>query len=638
MKTIKSFSAALFVLAAISCNTENLTEPTDSALEPMYISGTATKTVFTPADGSVSWTAGDQLAIFDNQGGKNVFNNSEAAAASFSGEVTVGTTKFWGIYPADKVVSQNTKDGKVVVNLPADQTPVAGTFAEDVNISVTTGDKTPGVASVKGITFHNVCGLVSFTVPQRVAAKKVTFTASNRCIAGQLSVDCEDSSVEIIGNESQSVSMTGDFQSGSTFYFVVTPGEIKGFRIDVETNAGSQYYLGTNAGVLDIVAGGYVNIPDIDLKDGEVRVSASHTYSNGVLTGTSLTVNHGIPSQLWKDVTNLTLYVTKDGKEYRSYNGSVNAASVTPEGKDGVVGKVYLPQGTYQITGSYTMNGVTKNISTTAELEAPEFKGTATVTGTTSYSIYHNNGGTKNPDGANNHAAEMISDISASCPAVANISSEVLKEIPVNYSITLGTSELKKGTTTSTDAIEVDDETGNSWGQHTLLATFTFDGVAIQGSTVCHITGLPYTANPPKNSGNYLWSSNFQNALNTIDWGSSEVHLEGISRKALITSPAFQVPANIGVKLIVSTQMRTMSVVHVYAQSHLICRVSGNEVINRYGTKGEKDWKGSSNNIENFTGTGTGTLTSSNSVIEVENEYSKTEAYIKVKSVTLQYN
>lgn len=84
--------------------------------------------------------------------------------------------------------------------------------------------------------------------------------------------------------------------------------------------------------------------------------------------------------------------------------------------------------------------------------------------------------------------------------------------------------------------------------------------------------------------------------------------------------------------------MRTMSKLHIWAQSHLICRIGGNEVINRYGTKGSKDWTGSSNNVEEYTGIGTGTLTSSNSTIEVENEYPNTEAYIYVYSVSLAYN
>lgn len=522
MKTTKFLSAALFVFAAISCNTENFLEPTESALEPMYISGTATKTVFTPthAGGSVNWTAGDQLAIFDNLGGKNIFNNSDAAVASFSGEVSVGTTKFWGVYPADNVVSKNTADGTVIVDLPSDQTAAAGTFAEDLNISVTTGYKTPGVASVDNITFHNVCGLISFKLPERIAAKKVTFKASNRAIAGKLSVDCEDGNVTIVENASESVSMSGDFAKGSTFYFVVTPGDITGFRIDVETNAGSKYSLGTAEGVLNVVAGGYINLPNIDLKDGEVSVSASHRYSNdGVLTGSSLTVNHGIPSQLWKDVTNLTLSVTKDGKEYRSYNSTVNSATVTP------TGSVYLPQGEYEITGSYTMNGVTKYISETAELRAPEFS--VTSAGTTSYSLYKSG----NSSAANEQDAHKISNISATC----TISDNVLAELSANYSVSLGGSVIKSGSTNASKVTA--DEQTKSQGKYDLSASFTFDGVTENSEVVpCHITGLPYETSMNKNTTGWSNYSNVERDNGYFIFNPND---------AYVLSPAFTIPDDI---------------------------------------------------------------------------------------------
>ena len=94
MKTNRILSAALIVFAATACNTDYTTENfSGQDLEPMKIAGVETKTVFNPTEtgGTVNWTVGDHLAIFDNLGGKNIFNNSEGAAASFSGNVTAGT-------------------------------------------------------------------------------------------------------------------------------------------------------------------------------------------------------------------------------------------------------------------------------------------------------------------------------------------------------------------------------------------------------------------------------------------------------------------------------------------------------------------------------------------------------------------
>ena len=177
MKTIKFFSAALFVLAASACNVDYTTE-NFSNLEPMTISGIKTKTILNQADGSVNWTAGDKIAIYDNLSvEENIFTNTSDNVATFSGNVTAGTTQFWGVYPTDLIKGFN--NGTVTMNLPSDQTPVAGTFAEELNISVTSGAKTPGTELVEGVSFHNACGLIAFTVPTNIAAKKVTFISDN---------------------------------------------------------------------------------------------------------------------------------------------------------------------------------------------------------------------------------------------------------------------------------------------------------------------------------------------------------------------------------------------------------------------------------------------------------------------------
>ena len=249
MKTIKAFSAALIVLAATACNSDYINESaTANNLEPMTISGIETKTVFTPSadGGSVAWTAGDKIAVFDNLGGKNTFTNSENATASFSGNVTSGTTAFWAIYPEELV--KDFSNTSAIITLPSDQTIAAGTFAEDLNISAANGFKTPGTPEVDGITFSNVCGLISFTVPSNIAAQKVTFSTESRDLAGTLNVNFENSTMAISGEGSKSLTMEGDFAAGSTFYFVATPGAITGFKIEVDTKLGSFYYKSTQNG------------------------------------------------------------------------------------------------------------------------------------------------------------------------------------------------------------------------------------------------------------------------------------------------------------------------------------------------------------------------------------------------------
>ena len=548
MKTNRILSAALIVFAATACNTDYTTENfSGQDLEPMKIAGVETKTVFNPTEtgGTVNWTVGDHLAIFDNKGGKNIFNNSEGAAASFSGNVTAGTEMFWGIYPAELATSKSTTNGILTATLPATQTPAAGTFAEELNISVTTGFKTPGTPEVTGISFHNVCGLISFTVPQRIAAKKVTFSTESRELAGTLEINCENCTAKITENGSKSVSMEGNFDAGSTFYFVVTPGTITGYRIDVETNAGSLYYKSTAAGTLDIKAGDLKKLGTIDFKNGEMSVSASHTYSGSTLTGSTLTVNHGIPQNMWKDVTALNVTVSKDGTTFREFKRefkteSLDTATVVPKGN------TYLPHGDYTVSCSYTMKGVPTTSTKTVILDKPNFTGSASVSGVTSYSKYLK----RSLGDPNAHNAETITDISASCPAIANISAAVLKEVPVSYTIAIDDAAHKTGTINdpSTTTVAADNKTGAAWGERTLKATFTFDGVAINGSLVCHITGLPFYAPNFDTSGDRAWSIVQQGVVQYISFGSTiKLATDGAAPK--VATPAFHIPSDVNIKL-----------------------------------------------------------------------------------------
>ena len=535
MKTIKAFSAALIVLAATACNSDYINESaTANNLEPMTISGIETKTVFTPSadGGSVAWTAGDKIAVFDNLGGKNTFTNSENATASFSGNVTSGTTAFWAIYPEELV--KDFSNTSAIITLPSDQTIAAGTFAEDLNISAANGFKTPGTPEVDGITFSNVCAMVSFELPARIDARKVTFTASNREIAGDLKVNCEEFTASVAANGSKSVSMTGDFPAGSRFYFVIAPGVIEGFRIDVETEKGSAYYKSASSAALNTVAGKLINLPVIDFTEGVATATGSHIYDNGTLTGSAVAVNHGIPENMWADVTAISVTVQKGGQTYRTYSAdSVNAATVNPS-----AGNVYLPQGTYDVNIAYTMNGVETTANSAVTLPAPaEFA--VNVTGTTSYSLYK----ASNVSGANGHDARTISSPSAS---ISGISAAVLAEYPASYAFTLNGNS-SEGTSSNT-SFSTADFTGLANGTHSLSCSVTFDGVTASGKTTCEITGLPCSFNFYDNKDAAANSGWF---LNNVSWSTgtdgSKCSIFDSGKDGNLISPQFHTPDDINV-------------------------------------------------------------------------------------------
>lgn len=277
--------------------------------------------------------------------------------------------------------------------------------------------------------------------------------------------------------------------------------------------------------------------------------------------------------------------------------------------------------------------------STAITSPAPSFN--VTVSAETSYSRYLNY-----KDGVSGYSLDLA-NTAGSGDDIMNISAKVGISNGIlnnsNYTELYSVTSFKvdetalTNTSSAVGTLTAANLDGQSWAKHIVSASFKFDGIEKSGLKDCHVTGLPYIASPPTNGGDYKWESNSEELLNTVEWNDDGVRLEGISKKAMIISPSFHVPGNINTTLTVTARMRTMSVLHVYAQSHLICRISGTEVINRYGTKGSKDWSGGSDNVEEYTGIGTGILTSSNGTIEVENEYNKTEAYVYVYSVKLNY-
>lgn len=492
MKKINLVLAVLAFFAAASCSHEEYNSIIDKetagpadVLVPLSLStGEMTKTSL--AGGSVNWTGDDEIAVFDIVNYANRFSATSVAGSSavFEGFVGEGTTDFYAVYPY--TLAKSADASSIIVTLPAGQTSADGTFAEEHNISVAHGVKTVGEESVEGIRFSNVCGLIQFTVPQRIAAvKSVSFKAENRGLAGDLSISKSDLKVTEVANGSNTVNMTGDFAAGSTFYFVVAPGEVNGFSITVTAQNGATYSK-TSAKSFTVEAGAMKNLGVIDFK-AEPAAVAEHIYENGVLSGTKVTLTLGVPAGMEAYVENLTASMTKDGVEYRSISKTSAAASEVMAIANG---KTYVPQGDYAIEYTYTLNGVAETKTVNATVPAPEF--TVSASAYTSYSKYLEGA----VDAANACTAESVYDIRLS----VSISEAVLAQVPMTSN---------KGTIYNADGssyVAVSNESPSSpvfytlpeladcpWGSYTLNAEATFDGVTATSPTqTLHITGLPY--------------------------------------------------------------------------------------------------------------------------------------------------
>lgn len=551
-KDIFRIAAAVLSFAAVSCTNDMIDNGgevnQDGNLVPMILnSGPSVRTSLSGS--AVNWTADDVVAVYDRNNQSNRFTASsvDGSNAVFEGMVADGTTGFYAVYPYDKAVKAT--DSEIIVTLPSDQTPAAGTFAEEHNISIASGVKVPGVEEVNGILFMNICGLVQFTVPERLAAvSEVSFTANDKDIAGNLTVSKSDvQTVVSVSDASRTITMKGSFEAGSTFYFVVAPGQINGFSIKVVAENGAEFSK-VSAKSITVAAGAVKNLGVIDFTAAPTAV-ASHSYPNGILSGTDVTLNLGIPAGMEGYVQNLTAKMTSSaGTVVRSLSTTSAQQSMKLAVANGFT---YIPQGEYSLSYTYTLNGVedTKTISLT--VPAPTF--TVTADAYTSYDKYLNG----EISAANNCGPIDIYDINCS----VSISNTVLSQVGLSaWSASLvdsnGVDHLSQDNSVNENLsvfYKSDHISSFNVGTYKLSATATFDGVNISSAEdELIVTGLPYKAPSMVESD---WKFEYPAAYSNgkIVLGDSK----GIGGGIVVMTRAFYIPQNIGIKIDLYAYLRT---------------------------------------------------------------------------------
>ena len=628
MKKINIILAALAMTAAFSCSYEEpyVAPETDGTtpsevLVPLTLStGEMTRTSL---DGtSVKWTADDHIAVYDNVNYANDFaaTSVNGSSAVFEGFVGEGTTDFYAVYPYSG--AKGIDASNITVTLPSAQTSADGTFAEEHNISVAHGVKTPGEENVSGIKFDNVCGLIQFTVPKRISAvKNVSFKAENRALAGDLSVSKSELKVVSVANGSNTVNMTGSFAAGSTFYFVVAPGEVNGFSITVTTENGATYSK-TSTKSFTVEAAAMKNLGEIDFK-AEPSAEAVHTYENGVLTGTNVTLTPGLPAGMEAYVENLTATLTKNGVEYRKISKSSASAS---EVMDVVKGRVYVPQGEYVIEYTYTLNGVAETKIVNVTVPAPAF--TVSASAYTSYSKYLE-GTDASIAAANACTPESMYDITLS----ASISQSVLNNFPMTSN--KGTiyksngEELKVLTENynlSSPIFHLDGEYPDlAWGSYTIDAQVTFDGVTVTSpKQTLHITGLPYKT-PSMVEGDWNFSSW------NCEYSNGAIQLGGVSGSGECTATSkmqFKLPANVNVR--VNTNVTLGSLIFIgWITTDFTVNVNGNQII--------KQNSGKQDDGVNYNLSGNGAFTPSGYSVTMNSSYTAAGPWSKINSMEILY-
>lgn len=320
-------------------------------LVPLSIStGTQTKTVLSGT--TVNWTADDQIAVFDDLHYLNCFDavSVSGSSAVFEGKVAAKTTDFYAVYPYTSAIRAD--EDNIYVNLPMVQEPLAGSFAEEHNVSIAHGTKAVGDDDVDGVVFENKCALLKFKIPSMFAdIAEASFVAENRALVGNMvyskGSDC------FIGTTSgnSKVSLKGQMKGGQTYYFVVSPGEVRGFRLTVKDDSGvemtnsSQKSFETKAGVIT------------DLGEVKIVINPSLRFD-----GTDVWFDIGLPKDVEKHVDSVEGWLSPNGQISSAYriivmnseNGNVSFPYLTIP----YAGKVDIPPGNYILHLNYVIKGL----------------------------------------------------------------------------------------------------------------------------------------------------------------------------------------------------------------------------------------------------------------------------------------
>lgn len=629
-KDIFRIAAAVLSFAAVSCTNDiidsNAEVNQEGNLVPMIL--TSGPSVRTSLNGSsVNWTADDVVAVYDRNNAANRFTASsvDGSNAVFEGMVAEGTTDFYAVYPYDKAVKAT--DSEIIVTLPSDQTPAAGTFAEEHNISIASGVKVPGEEEVSGIIFMNICGLVQFTVPERLAAvSEVSFTANDKDIAGNLTVSKSDvKTVVSVSDASRTITMKGSFEAGSTFYFVVAPGQINGFSIKVVAENGAEFSK-VSAKSITVAAGAVKNLGVIDFK-AEPSAVASHIYPGGILSGTDVTLSLGLPAGMEEYVESLDATMKdSDGNVVRTLqlSGAPASAALTLNQSGNYL---YIPQGRYTLDCTFTINGVKDSKSLEVTVPAPQF--TVTAAAVTSYTKYQE----KKIAEANQCAPNVIYDVKCEVSISRNVLNQIgLTSWNANIPNISGSGSVYEASSqTNFSAYDggifcYNETLSVAVGAYKLSASAEFDGVSDSDVADIYVTGLPFKAAPPKTSGDNKWS--YDDGVGNIWDGNNEYAKlgNGASGNTSITYSTLHIPADINVS--------------VGARYYVKCDnfLGGSNTFtlnlgstNVYTTKVKGANSTTINDVQ------PSVMTSTNNTIVCKNTYSLGTSHSKIYSVTLDY-
>lgn len=364
--------------------------------------------------------------------------------------------------------------------------------------------------------------------------------------------------------------------------------------------------------------------PDLSIFSNiQLTATATHTYAEGVLTGTNVTLNiedNGAPLEL-VDVWDIQLLYNNTA--IRSYTAKPENGTLM---KDVTNGWPYVPQGSTLSANIRLKTGETVELKSAVLKETSRPAFTTTVSGSTSYSVYKSSGA----DVANTKDGSSIFDINAT----ATIAQEILGNqnyssiLKVAYTTDSGqdSGELSYGEATQFNSL--------AWQKHALTATVSFDGVEETSLPVeCDVTGLPYAPSAMVESDWNLASWNCKYSNGTIQLGG----VSGSGECTATSKMVFYIPENVGIKLNTNVTVRDYFYDGLFfdkwCETTFTTNVNGTTIISQSG-----DRQDNNNTGKNYTLSGTGTFSPGACEIKLNSSYKEAGPWSKVHTLHILYN
>ena len=227
----------------------------------------------------VLWTKGDSFVAIYDKGDlyyKVPFTtqNDGVETASFTTNYTLGGSQYGCFYP--DLSKRAVSGGELIfgLNLPVEQTAVAGGAQEGLNRAFAYAETLTRDLS-EPLQFHNVPALLKFRLSGAIVSqvKQVVFTGS-KPVAGDMVFHRVDDHLEELTTgvhftgdvSSNRVILKGDFEAGKDYYFVVWPGRHSWFRMEF-SDGGANATLRQSSKALDLERSRAKDFGTIDLGD-----------------------------------------------------------------------------------------------------------------------------------------------------------------------------------------------------------------------------------------------------------------------------------------------------------------------------------------------------------------------------------